>query len=138
MPEDRLEHERALERDALQFTKDFSLFVLRTCVVLHGGAILALLSLMGTIITHQVSAPLISLGAVRIAIGIFALGLVCTVLAGICGYLNFLVGQGREVPQEVRAKNKKSSDRSRRAATALTAATLVLFVIGVAAVAVPW
>jgi hypothetical protein len=44
---ERLEQEWALERDAVQFTKDFSLFVLRTCVLLHGGAIVALISLLG-------------------------------------------------------------------------------------------
>jgi hypothetical protein len=139
MPADRSEHERALERDAIQFTKDFSLFVLRTCVILHGGAILALLTLLGTMITHQMfpSSSIISLTAVRIAIGIFAVGLVSVVVAGICGYFNFLLGQTRDVPAEQLAQNMTSMSRSRRWATILTIISLVLFIVGVAIVVLP-
>jgi len=138
MPTDRLEHERALERDAVQFTKDFSLFVLRTCVILHGGAIVALLSLLGTIITHEMVSSVISLTAVRIAIGVFALGLVLTAMAGVCGYFNFLVGQARDVPPARLAKNMQLSRRWRVWATTLTAASLVVFVAGVVTVIIPW
>jgi len=138
MPTDRLEHERALERDAVQFTKDFSLFVLRTCVILHGGAIVALLSLLGTIITHEMVSSVISLTAVRIAIGVFALGLVLTAMAGVCGYFNFLVGQARDVPPARLAKNMQLGRRWRVSATTLTAASLVVFVAGVVTVIIPW
>jgi hypothetical protein len=137
MPTDRLEHERALERDALQLTKDFSLFVLRTCVILNGGAILALLSLLGSIITHQPSSAVISLTAVRISIGLFAIGLVLTVLAGVCGYYNFLLAQARDVPPETLAANKSSMDRFRALATSLAISSLALFVLGVSIVVFP-
>jgi hypothetical protein len=35
---------QTLQRDALQYTKTFGLFVLRTCILLNGGAIVALLT----------------------------------------------------------------------------------------------
>jgi hypothetical protein len=134
MPSDPFDHARALERDSLKFTTDFSLFVLRSCIVLHGGAILALLSLLGTIITHTPAAPtVISVGAVRIAIGEFALGLILTISAGICGYFNFLAGQARDVPAQ-----QLLSNRSRIWATGFGIASLVMFVFGVATVVIPW
>ena len=43
------DHAQTLQRDALQHTKDYGLFVLRTCILLNGGAIIALL----TAVTHQ-------------------------------------------------------------------------------------
>lgn len=129
---DDSEHQRSLERDAVQFTKDYSLFVLRTCVLLHGGAIIALLGLLGTIISHP-ETKVISVTALRSAIAAFAIGLVVTVAAGICGYFNFLVGQSREV-----ARRNLINDRSRIWAAYLTFASLALFVIGVATVAIPW
>ena len=93
MPSD--EHQRTLERDAVEFTKDYSLFVLRTCVLLHGGAIIALLGLLSAVISHP-ETKVISIVALRWAIGAFAIGLVATVAAGICGYFNFLAAQARD------------------------------------------
>ena len=43
------DHAQTFQRDALQYTKDYGLFVLRTCILLNGGAIIALL----TAVTHQ-------------------------------------------------------------------------------------
>jgi hypothetical protein len=40
---------QTLQRDALQYTKNYGLFVLRTCILLNGGAIIALLAA----VTHQ-------------------------------------------------------------------------------------
>ena len=40
---------QTLQRDVLQYTKNYGLFVLRTCILLNGGAIIALL----TAVTHQ-------------------------------------------------------------------------------------
>ena len=35
---------QTLQRDVLQYTKNYGLFVLRTCILLNGGAIIALLT----------------------------------------------------------------------------------------------
>jgi len=98
----------------------------------------ALLSLLGTVITHETVTSVISLTAVRIAIGIFALGLVLTAMAGVCGYFNFLVGQARDVPLPRLAKNMELNRRSRIWATMLTILSLVVFVAGVVTVIIPW
>jgi hypothetical protein len=138
MPNDRLDHERALGRDAVQFAKDFSLFVLRTCVLLHGGAIIALLGLLSAIISHP-HAGIISVTALRVAIMIFAIGLLLTVAAGICGYVNFLAAESlADLPQEIMAKRFYTIYTSRTWATKLTIVSLVFFGVGVATVAVPW
>jgi hypothetical protein len=136
MASDRLEQEWALERDAVQFTKDFSLFVLRTCVLLHGGAIVALISLLGTVISHQ-ETNVISVTLIRVGIIIFASGLVVTVLAGMCGYFNFLANQERDASPPRLLENLLLSRRTRIAATTLIVISLVLFVAGVFAVATP-
>ncbi len=80
---------RTLQRDALQYTKDYGLFVLRTCILLNGGAIIALL----TAVTHQSDAIVIALAAVRFSIVLLVFGLVCAVVAAVFGYLNFERGQ---------------------------------------------
>ncbi|HZR62281.1 MAG TPA: hypothetical protein VFA80_15135 [Xanthobacteraceae bacterium] len=130
-PDPSGERQRALERDAVQFTKDYSLFVLRTCVLLHGGAIIALLGLLSAIIGHPES-KIINVTALRWAIGAFAIGLVATVGAGICGYFNFLAAQARD------SIKWNSINTSRIWATLFTFASLALFVIGVATVVIPW
>ena len=58
------DHAQTFQRDALQYTKDYGLFVLRTCILLNGGAIIALL----TAVTHQSDSIVIALGAVRFSI----------------------------------------------------------------------
>ena len=129
MASDQLQQQWSLERDAVQFTKDFSLFVLRTCILLHGGAIIALISLLSALVTHQTTETIISINSIRYAIAFFTSGLIVTVLAGVCGYFNFLANQGRDQPK---------SEKTRHAATALTMFSLVLFVIGVGIVIFPW
>jgi hypothetical protein len=133
MVSERLEHEWLLERDAVQFTKDFSLFVLRTCVLLHGGAIIALISLL----SHQAT-PIITVASIRVAIIIFAAGLVVTVLAGIFGYFNFLINQVRDVSPSRLAENLVKNKKTRTAATTLVILSRVLFIAGVCVVAIPW
>ena len=107
-------------------------------MLLHGGAIIALLSLLSTIIGHPRAAPVIGVGVVRIAIGVFAAGLVATVTAGACGYFNFLHGQGRDVPADKILENLLVMNRARIWATGLTIASITLFVLGVAVVVIPW
>lgn len=78
--------------EALRHTVSYSLFVLRTCVTLNGGAIIALL----TVVTHQsAAAPMIGIMAIRIAIVVFAFGLAFALLAGERGYNNLLLGQNQ-------------------------------------------
>ena len=80
---------QTLQRDALQYTKNYGLFVLRTCILLNGGAIIALLAA----VTHQSDAVVIALGFVRFSIVLLVFGLVCAVVAAVFGYLNFERGQ---------------------------------------------
>ena len=90
-----MEQEWALRRDAMQFTKDYGLFTLRSCLLLNGGAILAMLAFIGNLYGHTTATPSLKLHDFNYAIGLFVLGLVATVVASICGYLNFLAAQGR-------------------------------------------
>src|SRR5882672_5609649 len=90
----RMDQEWALRRDALQFTKDYGLFTLRSCLVLNGGAILAMLAFVGNLYGHATQGS-IKLHDFGYAIGLFTLGLVVTVMASICGYFNFLTSQKR-------------------------------------------
>ena len=83
------DHAQTLQRDALQHTKDYGLFVLRTCILLNGGAIIALL----TAVTHQSNSIIIALGIIRFSIVLLVFGLVCAVVAAVFGYLNFERGQ---------------------------------------------
>jgi len=83
------DHAQTFQRDALQYTKDYGLFVLRTCILLNGGAIIALL----TAVTHQSDSIVIALGAVRFSIVLLVFGLVCAVVAAVFGYLFFERGQ---------------------------------------------
>lgn len=119
----RYEHELSSKRDAVQFTKEFSLFVLRSCVVLNGGAILAILSLLGTLVSHPKSLIAVTFYYVKVALCLFAAGLVATVIAGVFGYHNFLLGQARE--------NPRAMNRARRWGTALAILALMLFGAGV-------
>jgi hypothetical protein len=80
---------QTLQRDALQYTKNYGLFVLRTCILLNGGAIIALL----TAVTHQSDSIVIALATVRFSIVLLVFGLVCAVIAAVFGYLNFERGQ---------------------------------------------
>ena len=80
---------QTLQRDALQYTKNYGLFVLRTCILLNGGAIIALL----TAVTHQSDSIVIALATVRFSIVLLVFGLVCAVVAAVFGYLNFERGQ---------------------------------------------
>jgi hypothetical protein len=98
---------------------------------------LELLSLLSAIISHP-EARIINVTALRVAIGIFAIGLVVTVAAGICGYFNFLVGQDRDVSQALLAKQLLIGNATRIWATRLTVASLIFFVVGVATAVVPW
>jgi hypothetical protein len=130
----RYEHELSSERDAVGFTKEFSLFVLRSCVVLNGGAILAILSLLGTLVSHPESLIAIKFFYVKISLALFAAGLVATVLAGVFGYHNFLLGQARDVSASLLAKNLRSMMLARRSATTLGIVAIVFFVAGVCGV----
>jgi hypothetical protein len=125
------EHELSSERDAVQFTKEFSLFVLRSCVVLNGGAILAILSLLGTLASHAESSIVVRFWYVKIALSLFAAGLVATVISGICGYHNFLWGQARNVQASQLVKNLRAMNRARRWGTVWAILGVMLFVAGV-------
>jgi hypothetical protein len=83
------DHAQTLQRDALQHTKDYGLFVLRTCILLNGGAIIALL----TAVTHQSASIVIAPGIIRFSIVLLVFGLVCAVVAAVFGHLNFERGQ---------------------------------------------
>lgn len=92
------DHAQTLQRDALQYTKDYGLFVLRTCILLNGGAIIALL----TVVTHQSDQPIITLNTVRCSILLLVFGLVLAVVAAVLGYLNF--ERGQTTPSDAKMK----------------------------------
>jgi hypothetical protein len=124
-----LNHELSSRRDAVQFTKEFSLFILRTCILLNGGAILAILTLLSTLVSHPDAAIVIRLRDVKIALALFAAGLIATLIAGIFGYQNFLLSQKYD-----RAAVEHSMKRARLIATYCGVAAVILFIVGVACV----
>jgi hypothetical protein len=133
----RLDQEWALPRDALQFTKDYGLFTLRSCLVLNGGAMLAF---VGNLYGHA-TAGSIKLHDFGYAIGLFTLGLIATVVASICGYFNFLTSQRRLTDSFTFLKMRSvigtatpdyAGNWTRTSATVLVIASLMSFVGGVA------
>jgi hypothetical protein len=140
MPSDRVEklyeHELSSARDAIQLTKEYSLFVLRTCVVLNGGAILAILTLLSTLVSHPDAVIVVKFFYVKIALVLFAAGLVATLIAGIFGYHNFLWSQGRNTEGTVAGKFKRAMNRARLWATTSGILAVAFFVAGVVLVTV--
>jgi hypothetical protein len=51
----RLEFDYALRRDALAYTKEYGLFTLKSCLILNGGAILAMLTFIGNLYGRGIS-----------------------------------------------------------------------------------
>src|ERR1700722_18505043 len=93
--------------DAVKYTVRFSLFFLRACVTLNGGAILALL----TFVTHQsTTPPMIGPMAMRIAIVLFAVGLIFAALSAERGYRNFIEGQKTSADQARLARYRCQSE----------------------------
>src|SRR5712692_6036822 len=91
----RIDHEASLRRDALQFTKEYGIFMLRSCLILNGGAILALLGLLGTLHGRQTPSLHPPMREFVGAFYLFGIGLVSATLASFFGYLNFLWSQRR-------------------------------------------
>src|ERR1700719_4602115 len=86
----RLESAWARRREIAEFTKDYSLFTLRSLVVLNGGAILATLAFIGNLYGRAGTAePALRIADFGRPILTFTFGLVTTILAGISGYFNF-------------------------------------------------
>jgi len=139
----RMEQEWALRRDAMQFTKDYGLFTLRSCLLLNGGAILAMLAFIGNLYGHATATPSLELHDFNYAIGLFGLGLVATVVASICGYLNFLAAQ-RQLSDSFALLKARSTTgmaapnyagkSTRNGAFVFGIASLALFVSGVISV----
>jgi hypothetical protein len=67
----RMEQLWALRRDALQFTKDYGLFTLRSCLALNGGAILAILAFIGNLYGRTQYVPSFKLHDFGYAIAMF-------------------------------------------------------------------
>jgi len=139
----RMEQEWALRRDAVQFTKDYGLFTLRSCLLLNGGAILAMLAFIGNLYGRTSATPSLTLHDFNYAIGLFGLGLVATVVASICGYLNFLATQRRLSDSFALLKARSASGMAtpdyggkwtRNGAFGFGIASLALFVAGVISV----
>jgi len=82
-----------LHRDAVQLTKEYGIFTLRTCLLLNGGAILAILGLLGSLLGRGQQPPIIRLAEFVFPFYSFGLGLVAAVIAAACGYFNFLYSQ---------------------------------------------
>jgi hypothetical protein len=111
------------QADAVKYTVQFSLFFLRACVTLNGGAILALL----TFVTHQsTTPPMIGPFAMRIAIVLFAIGLICAAFSAERGYRNFIEGQNP-------SPNRSRIARYRCQSECCGIASLGLFLLGVIA-----
>jgi hypothetical protein len=68
----QMDQEWGRGRDALQFTKDYSLFTLRSLLVLNGGAILAMLAFIGNLYGHAAATPF-NLHDFRYVIALFGL-----------------------------------------------------------------
>jgi len=125
------------------FTKDYGLFTLRSCLLLNGGAILAMLAFIGNLYGHATATPSLELHDFNYAIGLFGLGLVATVVASICGYLNFLAAQ-RQLSDSFALLKARSTTgmaapnyagkSTRNGAFVFGIASLALFVSGVISV----
>jgi hypothetical protein len=112
---------------AVNLTKEFSLFVLKSCLVLNGGAILAILGLLGTLENRPQPLFRVQLGWVKVSVGFFVAGLVATILAGVGGYLNFLWGQAP-------TGNQRIMNVARLAATASVIFAVLFFILGAVSV----
>jgi hypothetical protein len=88
----RLESAWARRREIAEFTKDYSLFALRSLIVLNGGAILATLAFIGNLY-GRAEHPALKIVDLNRPLIIFAFGLVATVVAAVFGFLNFFYSQ---------------------------------------------
>jgi hypothetical protein len=91
--EDSLAHKASLHRDAVQLTKEYGIFTLRTCTLLNGGAILAILGLLGSLLSRSPQQPVVKLAEFVPPFCLFGFGLVTVATAAACGYFNFLQSQ---------------------------------------------
>ncbi len=82
-----------LHREAVKLTKEYGIFTLRLCMIINGGAILAVLTLLGSLLSHGPQSPTVKLAEFVAPFRFFGLGLVTAVIAAACGYFNFLNSQ---------------------------------------------
>jgi len=82
-----------LHRDAVNLTKEYGIFTLRTCLILNGGAILAILGLLGSLLGKAQGPATIKLAEFLLPFYSFGFGLAVAAFASICGYFNFLYSQ---------------------------------------------
>ena len=142
-----IDQESLLQRDALQFTKEFGLFTLRACFILNGGAILSLFAFIGNVYSRSGESG-VKLQDFRLPLCLFAAGLVASVFSSICGYFNYLESQKRQMERSSFAHFRSSTGMeaphpigsspiivvTRTLAAALTLLSLALFIAGVIAV----
>jgi hypothetical protein len=140
----RMELDWSLRRDALQYTKEYGLFTLRSCLVLNGGAIVAILAFIGNLYGRGTASPPVRIHDLDLALFLFVAGLVAVIVASICGYFNFLTSQKRlnesaaflPMRSVLGASTPDYSGRlTRRIATGLVVISVTSFVIGVLSVA---
>ena len=93
MFEARKEYSREVTEYALQFDrhlKDYGQMALRTCILLNGGAIIALLTFIGSVVGKTVGKTEIAPALFVLPFSMFVAGLVCTVCSMTLAYLNYM------------------------------------------------
>ena len=124
----------------MQLTKEYGIFTLRTCTVLNGGAILAILGLLGSLLSHSPEHPVVKLAEFVPPFLLFCFGLVTVTTAAACGYFNFLNSQSglgalasnsdAAIAQLAFAHYAKKARFFMRAAHVLTIISIVCFLSG--------
>ncbi|HXW26222.1 MAG TPA: hypothetical protein VEK73_15870 [Xanthobacteraceae bacterium] len=124
-------------RDAAQLTKDYGLFTLRSLILLNGGAILAMLALIGNLYGRAADPPL-RITDFRGPLILFTFGLIATLFASFFGYFNFFFSQRHYAsPAVMRSAAPKPSRQMKAtslAAVAFAVISLALFAVGVLSV----
>jgi hypothetical protein len=142
-----IDQESLLQRDSLQFTKEFGLFTLRACFILNGGAILSLFAFIGNVYSRSGESGL-KLQDFKLPLCLFAAGILASVFSSICGYFNYLESQKRQMERSSYAHFGSTTRMeaphpigsmpvivaTRMLAAALTLLSLALFITGVIAV----
>lgn len=72
----------------MQFLKDYGSQVLRALMILNGGAVIAILAMIGSLVS-KTGAVLLHPGSVVPALTAYVLGVICTVIGMAMGYFNF-------------------------------------------------
>jgi hypothetical protein len=141
----RMIHERTIQ--SLTASKDYAVFGLRSILLLNGGAIIAILTLIGAAIgTSNAEASTLSPRSFVPAFAAYTFGLILAVLAMLTSFINFqthltafakpsalasnIKMPGSEWPSEYDRRKEKKIIWTRRVAIYLSVASLGAFLVG--------